>query len=259
MLDVIDPDGGVHQVDIVGHVGGGHVVRRRDGARTVRDLCWIEGDRSVLHPLVGGPSFLALLEVFPRGSLPAETACALVEMLTAPPHGMAASLGRLRFDLDEHVFRWCGAPIRRSRPVRAFEPWRTGVISRLLGRHGPRFETMFARREVASAPWQLGELPWREVEAGRRHLAGIVEATLGDRVAEARLMREQWWLHDGDAPPPTPAPSSDVARKAELLFIEAEHDLMSDNVTSARMNMQLATLYGPESRRYQRAVRALTS
>ncbi len=228
---------------------------RTDGARSMREMRWRADAEATPQPLVCGPSFLALLEVFPRGQLPPETACAIVDVLVPPPDGLA-SLVRLRFDLDDRVFRWCArAP---SGLDHAFAPWRAGVIARLLGRHGPRFETMFARREPAGAPPDVDELPWRDVEEGRRHLAGIVAAALPERLAAAHAQREQWFMHDGP-PPEEPDPErKDVRAKAEQLFIEAEHTCLDGRVGAAHMNAKLASIYDHGNPRYARAVQALT-
>jgi hypothetical protein len=243
---------------VVGHIGGGEVVRP-DNARTARDLRWRtrDGEAAVdaLQPLVCGPSFLALLEVFPRGQLPPETACAIVDALVPPPDGVA-SLARLRFDLDDKVFRWSARPLRGV--DRAFAPWRQAVIARLLGRHGPRFEIVFARKDPSGPPPDLDDLPWQHIDEGRRHLAGIVAAALPERLAQAHAQREQWLMHDG--PPPEPQVGSTVERrhKAELIFMQAEYDCLSGLVSAAQMNVQLATLYDPQCKRYERAMQALT-
>lgn len=244
------------RVAVVGHIGGGEVVRA-EGAQSIRDLCFRTHASAALQPLVCGPSFLALLERFPRGELPPETACAIVDVLTPPASGLAR-LSRLRFDLDDEVFRWCADAGEGG--DEAFAPWRAALLARLLGRHGPRFEIVYSRREPAGKPIDVDELPWRDIDGGRKHLAGIVATSLPRRLAHARDLREQWWLHDG--PPPEPLAREDVKqeeyrRKAELLFAQAEHDCFSGRHQSAQMHVKLASIYDPNAKRYQRAVEAL--
>lgn len=239
---------------VVGHIGGGEVVRP-DGARSMRDMRWRASADAPAQALVCGPSFLALLERFPRGHLPPETACAIVEALVPPPDG-TASLTRLRFDLDDGVFRWCARPMYGAE--RAFAPWRAAVIARALGRHGPRFEIMFARRDPSGPPPDVDELPWQHVDDGRTHLAGIVAAALAERLAAAHTLREQWFMHDGAPPERLVTEGDDVRSKAEQLFIEAEHDCLDGRVSAATMNFKLATIYDPHSARYQRAGAAIT-
>jgi hypothetical protein len=228
---------------------------RPDDARSMGDMRWRASPSEPEQALVCGPSFLALLEAFPRGALPPETACAIVEALVPPPDGVA-SLARLRFDLDDGVFRWCARPL--SGLDRAFAPWRAGVIARLLGRHGPRFELLFSRRELAGPPLDLDELPWTAVVEGRQHLAGIVAAAVPQRLAEAHAQREQWFMHEGPPPSSAEPARDDMRAKAEQLFIEAEHDCLDGRVGAAHMNAKLASIYDHESPRYRRAVQSLT-
>jgi hypothetical protein len=241
-------------VRVVGHIGRGEIVRP-DGARAMREMRWRASASEPEQALVCGPSFLALLEVFPRGHLPQETACAIVEALVPPPDGVA-SLSRLRFDLDDRVFRWCAR--RPSGLDRPFATWRAAVLARLLGRHGPRFEIVFSRKDPSGPPPDVDDLPWQLVDEGRRHLAGIVSAALPDGLAAAHAMREQWFMHDGAPPELEGREAAEMRDKAEQLFVEAEHDCLDGRLGAAHMNAKLASIYDPKCPRYARAVQSLT-
>lgn len=246
-------DGFLREVVVVGHTGGGAVVRPVD-AESIRELAWLEpdpraertGEAQTAQPLVTGPSFLTLLEAFPEGELPVDTAAAILEALAPPRYG-SASLQRLRFDLDDAVFRWSAGP--ESMRATEHTPWHTGLVARLLGRKGPSFERVFITRPKAPTL----DLAGADVDAGRTHLAGIVAATLGHRLARDRERREHWWMHEGEV---RAARDANVW-KAERLFVEAEHDALTGRRAAARMAATQASIYDPNRERYRRALRAM--